>query len=286
MAARARKPKLDLDALFTVPPGEFIAQRNALVKELSDAGRDDDARTVKQLKKPSMAIWAINQAVRAHPEEVRRLLDAAQVLRKAQRAALTDHGRDELEAAAKRSREMEQRLSGYARAAVKREGANLASSAVDIMRDTFRAIPTASDDEIKAFAEGQLTAPLVPAQMEDVLALMRGGPRARRKKVAVPEKQHTVAPPKPDRRAERARRQKHHAAHQRALQAERRARSRARVVMRDAVKKERAAERARRALEKAERDAEAARAAAREAEGLVEKMRSRTQKTRSAWVAS
>ena len=48
-------------ALFRTPPDRFVAERDALVKELRAQGRDDDAATVKALRKPSATVWALNQ---------------------------------------------------------------------------------------------------------------------------------------------------------------------------------------------------------------------------------
>ena len=77
-----------VDDLYGLPLNEFIAARDALAKELRAAGRKDEAAEVKQVRKPSVAAWALNQAARGHPDEVAGLLEAAEALAEAQRSAL------------------------------------------------------------------------------------------------------------------------------------------------------------------------------------------------------
>jgi hypothetical protein len=74
-----------IDELYQLPPGEFTAARNALATTLSG----DEAREVKQLAKPTIVPWAINQLYwRARPI-YERLLKAGATLRTTQIAALT-----------------------------------------------------------------------------------------------------------------------------------------------------------------------------------------------------
>ena len=72
--------------LSDVPPAGFVAARNAKVKELRAAGKADDAREVAALKKPTPAIFALNQVARHQPKVIEALLDATANLRQAQRA--------------------------------------------------------------------------------------------------------------------------------------------------------------------------------------------------------
>ncbi|MGH9209933.1 MAG: hypothetical protein ACRD2C_04545 [Acidimicrobiales bacterium] len=70
----------DLDAqiaaVFDGALDEFIARRDALVKELRAAGRTDDAGEVKRLRKPTRTVWALDAAVLADRDLVERLADA------------------------------------------------------------------------------------------------------------------------------------------------------------------------------------------------------------------
>jgi hypothetical protein len=86
----------DVRELYGVPPEEFIEARDRLAKELKDAGQDDEAATVKKLRKPSVVAWALNAAAREAPEDVDALLEAGEELRRAQRKALSKAGTDDL----------------------------------------------------------------------------------------------------------------------------------------------------------------------------------------------
>jgi hypothetical protein len=74
--------------LFRTEPAGFIAARDALVRELRDAGRDDDATVVKALRRPTVLVWALDQLAVRDPGGVADLLTAARDLRAAQQATL------------------------------------------------------------------------------------------------------------------------------------------------------------------------------------------------------
>jgi hypothetical protein len=78
----------ELDNLYAAPPESFTGARNDLALRLKQAGQVDAAARVKQLRKPTVALWAVNQLARRHPDQVRALLDAGDRLRVAQEAAL------------------------------------------------------------------------------------------------------------------------------------------------------------------------------------------------------
>jgi hypothetical protein len=78
----------ELDDLYANPPATFTSARNDLAQRLKQAGQVDAAARVKQLRKPTVALWAVNQLARRNPDEVRALLDAGDRLRVAQQAAL------------------------------------------------------------------------------------------------------------------------------------------------------------------------------------------------------
>ena len=78
----------ELDGLYDIPPPSFIPARNDLAQRLKQAGQADAAERVKQLRKPTVVLWAVNQLARRHRDEVRALLAAGDRLRVAQEAAL------------------------------------------------------------------------------------------------------------------------------------------------------------------------------------------------------
>ena len=74
--------------LFAARPDEFVAARNALVKQLRSDGERDAAATVAALRRPSWPDHVLDLAVDRHPELVTAFLDAAAVTRDIQDAAV------------------------------------------------------------------------------------------------------------------------------------------------------------------------------------------------------
>jgi hypothetical protein len=95
----------ELDDLYALPPEDFIRARNDLAQRLKQAGQGDAAARVKQLRKPTVPLWAVNQLARRHPDEVRALLAAGDRLRAAQQAALRGESQ-ELRAATAEERKL------------------------------------------------------------------------------------------------------------------------------------------------------------------------------------
>src|SRR3954449_5193010 len=75
-------------SLFRVPPDRFVAERDALVKELRSVDRDDDAAAVKALRKPTATVWALNQLADRDPDALSALFDTGRALRAAQSEAI------------------------------------------------------------------------------------------------------------------------------------------------------------------------------------------------------
>ncbi|MGV3758916.1 MAG: hypothetical protein ACO1PW_05150 [Actinomycetota bacterium] len=62
--------------LYDLRPEEFVAARDALVKELRAAGERGEATAVKALRRPSAAAAALNRAARSRPELLEAVLHA------------------------------------------------------------------------------------------------------------------------------------------------------------------------------------------------------------------
>ena len=77
----------EVDALYTGDPDEFVAARDALVRELRKTDRAA-AASVAKLRRPTVPAWALNVVARAHPAEVEAVLEAGERLREAQEEAL------------------------------------------------------------------------------------------------------------------------------------------------------------------------------------------------------
>lgn len=77
-------------ALYGLVPGEFVAARDARVREARAAKDRDLVVAVGALRRPSAAAWAVNALVRAHGEAVAALLALGDQLRAAQDALAGD----------------------------------------------------------------------------------------------------------------------------------------------------------------------------------------------------
>ena len=105
------------DSLFTVPPAAFTLERNRLVRTLRADGRADEAKTIARLRKPTVAVWAANQAARGEPAAVARLIQAVDRVKAAQLG-----GRQDLREAMESQRATLDELLGAARERITAEG--------------------------------------------------------------------------------------------------------------------------------------------------------------------
>ena len=73
-----------LERLYAVAPKDFTRARNALAAELRASHDPGAAREVARLRRPSAALWAVNQLTRHARPALERFLDAVDRLRRAQ----------------------------------------------------------------------------------------------------------------------------------------------------------------------------------------------------------
>jgi hypothetical protein len=93
------------DVLYGLPLDEFVPRRDGLVRELRAAGRREEAAAVAALRKPSVAAWAANQAIRSQAKAARELWAAGDALLAAHEDVLAGRGGgDALRAASARHR--------------------------------------------------------------------------------------------------------------------------------------------------------------------------------------
>ena len=57
----------EVDELYGLDPGEFVAARNALAKQIKAGGDKARGAEVAKLPRPSIVAWALNQAARRDP---------------------------------------------------------------------------------------------------------------------------------------------------------------------------------------------------------------------------
>jgi hypothetical protein len=169
--AKARAPD---DELFTVAPAEFVRERHRVATRLRAGGRADDARAVARLRKPTVALWAANQAARGAAAAVGRLIQAVDRVKPAQLA-----GRQGLRDAMEAQRAALDELIAVARRAIGETGlrtnpellgrvsATLLGAAIDAgARDDLRAgrlLDERPAPGFEAFGDAVASAPARPA---------------------------------------------------------------------------------------------------------------------------
>ena len=142
----ADAPDDAIDRLYGLALEEFIPARDALAKELRDAGRRGEATAVKALRKPTVAAWAVNQAVRSQPPAARELWAAGDALAAAQEAVLSGKGSGaDLREAAERERVALDPLVDAARGLLTSSGGDLSETTIDRVRATLQAAAIDAD---------------------------------------------------------------------------------------------------------------------------------------------
>jgi hypothetical protein len=162
-----------IDELYQLPPEQFTAARNDLVKRVPP----DQKAAVRALRKPSAPAWAVNQLYWRSRRSWDALIRAAESLREAHRSALEGRSVDLRKADAAHREALAQALKD-AMAHVSASGHPLTAALKDAVVRTLQALP--ADIE-----PGRLDAPLESAGF----GLLGGMGPAR----AIPAK----APPKP-----------------------------------------------------------------------------------------
>jgi hypothetical protein len=147
-----------VDALYDLPPGEFTAARNALARTLRGEGQREAADRVAKLRRPTIAAWAVNQAVRRNRDRVDALLEAGQDVRRAQRRALSGVRSSGLRAATRIRRQVIDELTDLAAGILADQGSSADSHRGDIAA-TFDAA-SADDDAAETVSAAQLAATL------------------------------------------------------------------------------------------------------------------------------
>jgi hypothetical protein len=147
----------DPDDLYGLPLDAFVPERDALAKRLRSEGRRGDAGEVKALRKPSVAAWGVNQAVRTQPKAARELWDSGDALIGAQEALLAGRGgAGDLRAAVERERSALGGLVEAARGLLTSAGRDLGESTIERVRETLHAAAVDRDAR-EQVAPGRVT---------------------------------------------------------------------------------------------------------------------------------
>jgi hypothetical protein len=146
----------DVDGLYGLALERFVPARAALAKELRAAGRRDDAKAVAELRKPTVAAWAVNQLVRTQARAMTQLFEAGDLLRDAQEAVVA--GRSDpgtLRAAAQAERQAVDELLSKAGGLLTSDGHALGQAIVERVSATLHAAAL-DDDARELVRDGRL----------------------------------------------------------------------------------------------------------------------------------
>lgn len=166
-----------IDRLFQLPLNEFTAARNALAKS---AGKDGAA--IKELNKPPLAAWAVNQLYWQDRETYETLIDAANEMRRTHKAVIEGKNADLRSA----GREHEIALEAALRSTLgilKDSGTPVTDTTRQAILNTLRALPA---DELP----GRLTKTLAPGGFEMLAGIT---PAVAPRKSAAPQRGSTSA---------------------------------------------------------------------------------------------
>lgn len=140
-----------VEELYGAPFDEFIARRDARARELRKEKRREEADAVKQLRKPTLSAWGLDQLARRDSDALDELLAAGAALRQAKGGdTLRDATREERGAVARAA----ERAAGLLRDA----GHAVTDKTAGEIRDTLHA--AALDEETRdLLARGRLLEP-------------------------------------------------------------------------------------------------------------------------------
>jgi len=158
---------VDLDEavgeLYGLHPDEFLPARRGLAAKAKADKETGLAKAIESIRKPTAAAWAINQLVRARPDDMERLVELAAGLHEAQEkmdgAAMKTLGRE-------RTSLIDQLVHATAEVA-KEGGGSLSMPVANQVRETFVAA-LATTAAAEAVGSGQLTRALSYAGFGDV----------------------------------------------------------------------------------------------------------------------
>jgi hypothetical protein len=144
-------PEDIVDELYGVPFDEFVARRDARVRELRKEKRREEADAVKALRKPALSAWGLNQLSRSDRDLLDELLAAGAALRQAK-------GGDTLRDATREERGAVGRAAERATALLRDGGHAVTDKTAGEIRDTLHA--AALDPEARDLLDrGRLAEP-------------------------------------------------------------------------------------------------------------------------------
>ena len=164
--------------LLAEPLDQFTSRRNARAKELKASGNAELAKEVVALKKPPVHVWAANRAAMEEPAILRKLVESAREVAKAQTGGKAAR---ELRAASEGFQKNLEAAGNAAAATLKGGGHAANEETLRRIRDIFRQAVMQGDDVLERLQKGALIDEPEPG--DDVLSMFQAGKPAVREKV-------------------------------------------------------------------------------------------------------
>ncbi len=192
MASKKDQLEKATSELYALPLDEFTPARDQLAKQLRGDGNAEGAAAVKQLRKPSVAAWALNQVRHGGKKQTDELIDAAADLGETQATLLAGGGREDFDEASARERKLVEALVKRAAKELSAAGRPPSPSTEEKLRTTLHAVAT-SEKARDAFAAGRLTTDFAASGF-GAIAAPRGGARPGEGKEAKPKPAEAKSP--------------------------------------------------------------------------------------------
>ena len=152
----------ELDRLYGVEVGEFVAERTRLVRALRKEGCREEASRAQELRKPSLPAWTVNQLVRRNRKDVDLLLDAGDRLTQAHAALLGGGEQRAFAEAREREQAVVKRLREAAREIL---GQRASEATLERITSTLRAAVVTAEGR-EQLVQGRLTSEIEPPGFE------------------------------------------------------------------------------------------------------------------------
>jgi hypothetical protein len=158
----------EIDRLYGLPLEEFTRERDELARRVRREGDAELAAEIKQLRKPTLPAWVVNQLARQRELDMRRLLEAGEQLAGAQAEAIRAQSGDAFLAARRGEQHALEALAAGAKEIL--TGAGRGTAAADRVLATLRA-GSLTDDGRALLEAGRLTEELAPPGFEALAGL-------------------------------------------------------------------------------------------------------------------
>ena len=160
---------VDLEAvtaeLYTLPPAEFTPRRTELAAQARKKGLKDLARTISELRRPTVAAWLINRLVQTDPAP--GVIDELEQLGSHLRQAQAELDGDRLKELSKARQHLVASLLQQTQAAGSAAGQKVSPATLRELEETFGAA-IADEQASLAVTSGRLTRALVYAGFGEV----------------------------------------------------------------------------------------------------------------------